>query len=383
MTRHSMLFACGSAVALLAAGCASAPDRTAGGDPYAAALYTGAPQPDRADHFAYLYAPEQTSKNGTPFEIVSYAGIDGARRAHELYTDEEAEKLDGRCERYVEASATESLIDVANLCDIPLEMLVDFNPDIKSVSYAASGAMIEIPGGTLSPRGAFAMTDALADLYTVQPGDTLESIAYRLNVSETSIKNLNPGVYWSDLTEGQAIRRPATTPSEIAASAPRYAPPVDAPAWEGYSGGTGLGASSAGTAVGTSHAPYQLKPVKSYAYPAGVYPEAKLVVDREFVKEGESVKVKAKANPDEEVTFYAGDEPRKMKKSTTARADKNGDAVASIKVKKNSDMGGVIFGARPEGSNETQFSDRVGVVKLKETDDEAAAEEETDETESE
>ncbi|NWG92206.1 MAG: LysM peptidoglycan-binding domain-containing protein [Parvularculaceae bacterium] len=381
MSVKTLVVAGGSIAALMIAGCAYSPERQAAGDPYAAALYTGAPQPDRADHFAHLYAPEQTSQNGTPYEIVSYAGIEGARRAHARYTEEEAEKLDGRCERYVEASASESLIDVANLCDIPLEMLVDYNPDIKNVSYSAPGAVIEIPGGTLSPSGTLAMKDALADIYIVEDGDTLETIAQKLNISESSLTTLNPEVYWSDPTPGMAIKKPVVAP--VASIEPRYAPPTPAPVWEGYAAGQGIGASEAGSAIGTAHAPYQLKPSKSYARPVGAYPEARLVVDREFVKEGDSVKVTAKAKPGADVTFYSGAEPGALKKSKTVRADENGDATASIDVKEGSTMGGVIFGARPKGSSETQYSDRVGVVKLKPERPRDSADEEAEDAEEE
>lgn len=372
--KHNV-FGLSSVAALAIAGCATGGSREAGlADPYAAAIYTGAPQPDNADHFALLYAPEQTSANGAPFEVVSYAGIQGARRAHERYTEEEAEALDGRCERYVEASANESMIDIASLCDVPLEMLVDYNPGIENVSYAAPGAVIEIPGGGISPSGAFAMKDALADLYTVQEGDTLDKIAYRLNVSQASIANLNPEVYWSDLKSGEVIRRPATAVTVAAATS--YAPTPAAPAWEGYSG-LGIGASEAGSAIDpTAHAPYVLEPVKSYARPVGAYPEARLVVDRRFVKAGDSVQVTAKAAPGADVTFYSGEDPADLKKSKTVRADENGNATASIRVKKKANMGGVIFGARPEGSRETQFSDRVGVVRLK---DKTESDEDSDE----
>lgn len=381
MTARLIILGYGSAAALAIAGCTTGASPEAGlRDPYAAALYTGAPQPDAADHFALLYAPEQTSANGAPFELVSYAGIEGARRAHERYTEEEAEALDGRCERYVEASANESMIDVANLCDVPLEMLVDYNPAIENVSYAAPGAVIEIPGGVVAPAGAFAMKDALAALYTVQEGDTLDKIAYRLNVSQASIANLNPDVYWSELEAGQVIRKPAAAP--VAAATTSYGPAPAAPAWEGYSG-LGIGASEAPGAIDpTAHAPYALTPVKSYARSVGAYPEAKLVVDKQFVKAGDSVQVTAKATPGAEVTFYSGEDPGDLKKSKTVRADETGNATASIRVKKKATMGGVIFGARPEGSRETQFSDRVGVVRLKDKPDAAnGAEEESGESE--
>lgn len=371
MTSKSILFAGASAAALLAAGCVTN-DQTAGLDPYAAAVYTGAPQPDAADHYALLYAPEQASANGAPFEIASYAGIEGARRAHALYTETEAEALDGRCEASVKPSNAESLIDVAELCDVPLDLLVEYNPGVADISYSTSGASVQIPGGLKSPKGVAAMSDELVLLDAVQPGESLESIAYRLNVSEAAIANLNPGIDWKNPIAGQSFVRPAAP----APAAGNFAPPAETPRWEGYSGAQGIGGSDAGSAVGvTAHAPYALSPIKSYGRPAGVYPEGKLAVDRSFVKIGGSVSVTANAAPGAEVTFYSGDEPGSLKKETTVRADENGKATASIKLKKKSNMGGVIFGARAAGSSETQFSDRVGVVKLKE---EAASAEESE-----
>jgi LysM repeat protein len=374
MKTTTVLFAGASIGVLLAAGCATA-DRASTADPYGAALYTGAPQPDAADHYAYLYAPEQTSANGAPFEIVSYEGIEGARRAHALYTEAEAEALDGRCEEAVNPSTSESMIDIAELCDVPLDMLVEYNPGVADISYATSGATVKIPGGLKAPKGVAAMSDQLVLLDTVQPGDSLEKIAYRLNISEAAIANLNPGVDWKNPIAGQSFVRPAAAPQSTAASA--YAPPAETPQWEGYDGARGIAGSEAASAIGvTAHAPYALSPVKSYGRAAGVYPEATLAVDRKFVKAGGSVNVTAKAAPGAEVTFYSGAEPGNLAKSTTVRADESGTATASIKVKKKSNMGGVVFGARAAGSNETQFSDRVGVVRLKE---EAATEDESDE----
>ena len=373
MKNNSVHFAGASIAVILAAGCATRePGALADADPFGAALYTGAPQPDAADLYALLYAPEQTSENGEPFELVSYAGIEGARRAHALYTEAEAEALDGRCEEKISPSTTESLIDIAELCDVPLDMLVEYNPGVADISYQTTGATVQIPGGLKAPKGVSAMADQLVLLDAVHPGDTLSKIAYRLNVSEAAIANLNPGVDWKNPVAGQSFVKPAAAP--VAASS--NAPPAPAPQWEGYSGARGIAESQAASAVGvTAHAPYALSPVKSYGKAAGSYPEAALTVDREFVKAGGSVSVTAIAAPGAEVTFYSGAAPGALTKSTTVRADENGKATASIKVGKKSNMGGVIFGARAVGSGETQFSNRVGVVKLEEG---AATEDESD-----
>jgi hypothetical protein len=359
MTGKSIAFVIAAAAAA-AAGCATSGRQ--GGADYSAAVYTGADQVDAVDLYAVLDAPIQASSNGAPFELVSYAGIEGARRAHMLYSKEEAEALDGRCERYVAPTAHESLLTIADLCDVNLETLVAYNPDLQSVSYAAPGAVVEVPGGTLSPQGAFAMSGELAKFYAVQEGDTLTAIADRLNVSATALVNANPDLDWKSLTAGEIIRKPIAAPS-AATPAPSYAP-APSGAWQSYSG-TGIGESAAAGEI-SALAPYALGPVKSYARPAGVFPDDELTVDRAFVKPGDSVKVTARAAPGTDVTFYSGDAPGKMRKSTTARADQSGAATATITVGKGQSMGGVVFGARPKGSSETQYSKRVGVVGLDE-----------------
>jgi len=377
MKKKSVLFAGASiAVILAAVGCATGDPRpAAGADPYGAALYTGAPQPDAADLYSTLYAPPQNSENGAPFELASYAGIEGARRAHALYTEAEAEALDGRCEEKVRPSQMESLIDIADLCDVPLDMLVEYNPGVADISYSTGGATVDIPGGLKAPKGVSAMSDQLVLLDAVQPGDSLAKIAYRLNVSEAAIANLNPGIDWKNPAPGQSFVKPASANPVAAASV--GAPSGAAPQWEGYSGAQGIAGSEAAQAVGvTAHAPYALSPVRSYGRAVGEYPEATLSVDRQFVKAGGSVKVTATAAPGADVTFYSGVAPGALAKSTTVRTDENGKATATIKVGKKSNMGGVIFGARAAGSGEMQFSDRVGVVKLNEG---APAAEENDE----
>lgn len=357
-----------SAAALSA--CASSYE-SAGRDPYVAAHYTGAEQLYAADIRAAQFPPQQRSENGTPFEMASYEGINGARRAHQLYSAADAEALDGRCERFVEPAATETLVQIADLCDVPLDTLVAYNPDVKNISYAERVVTIEVPGGKVNPAGTFAASEALASLYEVQEGDTLSSIAYRLNVSASSIANANPDISWTILSPGQLLQKP------VAATAPVYAGPgpYTAPAgaqWQGWTGNS-LGASAGGYGGDVLHAPYTLRPTRPFAgRDPGTPEDANLVVDKPAVRAGDRVRVTARAKPGEEVVFYSGsafDRPtdsgkERMKEVARVTADENGEATASIRVKRKSDMGGVIFKAAPEGSDEALYSDRVGVVKL-------------------
>lgn len=372
MSSKSIMLVGASVAAFALAGCATNNDYVAGKDPYGAMTYAGAERVYGDDIRGALPAPpRQYSENGAEFELVSYAGIEGARRAHQRYSPEEAEALDGKCERFVAPSQTESLLDIANLCDVPLQTLVDYNADVTEISYA-SGAMLEIPGAPVSPRGSFAMIDALADLYLVGEGESLSSIAEKLNVSESSLMNLNPGLAWSTLAPGQSIKKPAA--AAPAASAPSYAPAGPAQstsAWTGYSG-YGLSSSGAGGAIGGQHQPYVLRPTQGApGGPGAGNPE--LTVDRAFVKPGGKVRVTAKADPGTEVTFYSGEtldresvdkDKQRMKEVGRARANDDGEASLDVQVKPNTTAGGVIFKASPEGSNDILYSDRVGVVTV-------------------
>ncbi|HBS31398.1 MAG TPA: hypothetical protein DEA40_06610 [Parvularcula sp.] len=359
-----------SAAALSA--CASTVE-TASRDPYAAAYYAGAEQLYAADIRAGEFAPQQRSENGTPFELASYEGIAGARRAHQLYARADAEALDGRCERFIEPAATETLDDIADLCDVPRETLVAYNPDVKNISYAERVVTIEIPGGKVAPSGTFAATDALASLYEVQEGDSLSSIAYRLNVSESVLANSNPDVSWTTLSPGQMLQRPAAA----AAPALDRPGPYVAPAgggWQGW-GGNRADASAGGAGGQARHAPFAMRPTRSFTGRDSGAPEgAALVVDKPAVLAGGRVRVTARVRPGEDVTFYSGaalDRPTtagkdRMKEVARVTADENGEATASISVKRTSDMGGVIFKAVPDSTGEALYSGRVGVIKLEE-----------------
>jgi len=375
MTRVFLLSAVGAA-ALSA--CATSYE-TASRDPYAATYYTGAEQLYAADIRAAQFPPQQRSENGTPFEMASYAGINGARRAHRLYSRADAEALDGRCERFIEPAATETLIDIADLCDVPLETLVAFNPDVKNISYAERVVTVEIPGGSVAPRGTFAAAEALAGLYEVEQGDSLSSIAYRLNVSASALANANPDVSWTTLTPGQLVQKPlAAAPSPATA----YAPPATA-AWQGYSGNAGGAAYAPGAYGDIRHAPYTLRPTRPFAgVDSGKPYGAELVVDKPAVKAGDRVRVTARALPGTNVTFYSGDaidrevgdSRDRMREVARARANDQGEATASIRVKRRSNMGGVIFKAVPDGSADALYSDRVGVIKLDDGEDNDAEE---------
>lgn len=344
----------------------------AGRDPYASAVYTGAEQLYAADIRATEFPPAQRSANGTPFELVSYEGIDGARRAHKLYSRAEAEALDGRCERFVEPAATETLIDIADLCDVPLETLVAYNPDIKNISYAERVVTVEIPGGKVRPSGTFAAADALAGLYEVKEGDSLDAIAYRLNVSASALANSNPDVSWTTLTPGQLLQKPVLETSSTYAAAP-YSAPQDT-AWQGWA--PNRPGASAAVGGDVRHAPYTLRPTRPFAgRDPGTPVEAYLVIDKPAVRAGDKLNVTAPARPGQEVTFYIGENARSANREVArATANADGKATASIRVRRKANMGGVIVKAVPDGSRDALYSDRIGVINLDSEKDDALEE---------
>ncbi|MEZ5894844.1 MAG: LysM peptidoglycan-binding domain-containing protein [Parvularculaceae bacterium] len=365
-----LTFSSASLVAVaLVAGCAADPVQTASRNPYDAALYTGARQLYQVDKVADLRAPSQWTVNGAPLEAVSYAGIDGAREAHLAYADEIAEKLDGRCERYVKVSTDETLADIASLCDVPAATLASANPSASGPAYLTKGQVLEIPGGIEAKRAsAFDMGAVLTGLYTVKDGDNLENIAYRFNVSSDAVAILNPMVDWTSLTSGQrvlapvAVVSPQTRPSGVNNGVVSYAPAGE---WQGYAG-AGIGDSDAASHGGSGLAPYQLGPVQN-ALPGGASEIApKLVVDSRFVEAGQSVNITVTGLPaGTPVTLYRGDNLQEMRAVGQMRTGPDGAASERVRTsKKKSNMGGLVFKATRDDTGETLYSERVGVFKL-------------------
>ncbi len=350
--------------AALVAGCAGDPVQTSSRNPYDAALYTGARQLYQVDKVADLRAPKQWTVNGAPLEAVSYAGIDGAREAHMAYADEIAEKLDGRCERYVKVSADETLADIASLCDVAAPTLASANPSATGPAFLTKGQVLEIPGGIEAKRpSAFDMGAVLTGLYTVNDGDSLENIAYRFNVSSDAVAILNPNVDWTALTSGQQVLAPvAVVGPQQGAGAVSYAPAGE---WQGYAG-AGIGDSDAANYGASGLAPYQLGPVQT-ALPGGqadITP--RLIVDNRFVEAGKSVNVTVTGLPaGTPVTLYRGDNLQEMRAVGQMRTGADGAASERVRTsKKKSNMGGVIFKATRDDTGETLYSERVGVFKL-------------------
>ena len=168
-------------------------------------------------------------------------GIDAAREAHRRYSEYEAERLDGNCERTVRIHRGETLSDIAEYCDVPVAEIIRDNPQIRNPRAVAAGERLQIPavrGEVYEGSYRYAYRDALyrdasyrddynadrwldkrdgRDIYVIRRGDTLAEIAWRFDVPLRTLYRLNPGVEPRRLEVGQAIYVPdyaRTSPRE-------------------------------------------------------------------------------------------------------------------------------------------------------------------------
>ena len=204
------------AAALVAlGGCATEVAQQPYHDAYAASEYAGTRHLYKHDRVAPLTPPMQfVGEYDQPLEARSYAGIEGAKRAHDIYPTEIAEKLDGQCGPQEKiSSGIASLAEVADYCDVSLAKLVAHNPRLNNVFGLGDGLMVKIPGaaGIETGGGLASMTGAAATLYTVDEEQTLSDVAYKLNVSTASLIQLNPKAKWGGLKAGDVLRTPAVS----------------------------------------------------------------------------------------------------------------------------------------------------------------------------
>ncbi|MEL6369755.1 MAG: LysM peptidoglycan-binding domain-containing protein [Pseudomonadota bacterium] len=379
---RARLFALAGVVAAAAAGCASVPSES--GPRYSAGHYTGAEGLYSTDEVAQLRLPAQYDSQGNKLEFAKLEGIAGARQAHRLYGEAVAEQLDGRCENFVAIRAGESLAEISEYCDVPVATLIDFNPAVENPYLVQAGQIVEVPVSR-NAVGLSAIGADVADLYTVRAGDTLNKVAYRFNVSSDAIIAMNPNVDWTIVKPGDRLRLPtknvgsAPRPQTgIAYGAPAYQGQpttgfVDPNAWQGYSGLSGSEADpSAADFELAKVMPYQLQPVSATlrdGAPNVVNPGLK--VNKGAVDAGRSIEVSLDGLPaGTEVTFYRGKTAEDMVPGRAVVAGSDGVARKSFRTNdKTSDPGGFVFRATRNDTGEAYYSERVGVVTLKQPDE--------------
>lgn len=156
-------------------------------------------------------------------------GIDSARDAHRRYSGYRAEQLDGDCERRVAIRYGETLSDLAELCDVSVDSILDANPGVRNPRNIAVGQQFYIPVQHATvyadQSSEFQRTDAAyrgadgrndyyddatgRDYHVVRRGDTLGDIAARYNVTLSDVIELNRSVRSRNLEIGDRIYLPA------------------------------------------------------------------------------------------------------------------------------------------------------------------------------
>lgn len=220
----SQIAAAALAGTLLSA-CATEP-RYYANDPYAAPIRTNAMY-DRdiySDPSPYD-APESWGPD-------RYKGVAGARYAHQVLNDYQAERVDGDCERVVMVTRGDTLSDIAEYCDTTVAALISANGNIYNPRTLRVGERLVVPNvrgtvyegtnlyRTASYRPAAAPAPVRADrtdLYVVRPGDTLAEIASRYGTTTRELMQLNPYVQPYSLDIGERLR----VPDYAAFSSPR------------------------------------------------------------------------------------------------------------------------------------------------------------------
>ena len=369
-----------SLMALAAAGCASAPS----GGSQTSYNNPSYPDADRIFRNGYVDATRPLSAAHAAMAVdartlAAYEGIDGARLAHQVYAEAQAEKLDGACERYVKILRGETLYDIASLCDVPVYMLMDYNPSVDSPRHVFDGQTVEVPYLVNGDRLAYAQEAGLinaAASYVVQPGDTLSSIAAAHLAPAYSIADLNPEVDWRALPIGAQILIPAE-PAALGVPGTPRAKPISSYLGDGdFSGQRGWRRGESHTREIEKLMPYKLKPVGAEDPTANDF-GGMLTVDKSIVSPGQRVYISASGLPaNSNVTISRGANRAELRTVETVRTGPDGTLNAAVRVPRRADMGGVVITATVDRTGETLYSERVGVLGVEE---EAALDDELEE----
>ncbi len=295
----------------------------------------------RGRHLDEIHPRDTTLEEARLKHLADFQGIEGARLAHRLYASH-AEELDGACEAQVKVAQGETLWDISELCDVSIFVISDVNPAVAPASDLREGQILNIPHANVmtptdfpsSRLGANRVSygdggvDSLPlspilkspSVYHVQAGDSLTEIASTHSVSAATLANLNPDVDWRFMPVGAAILIPAQRIENKA-----YVPSVKKPS---------------------------------------VKRSDILEINRTAVKPGSEVRLAARGlTPLTTVSVYRGPNRRQMELVGEFVTNEAGELYADARIKKSSNLGGVVFAAAV--GDDYLYSPRVNVVKLK------------------
>jgi len=361
-----------SVLALVAAGCATTTAPSARGA-YSSAVY---PAADRVHRNGYVLAmrPDAAVNQAQPADystLVAYDGIAGARLAHLIHGEAQGEKLDGACERRVVAEAGETLYDIAKLCDVPVHMLLEYNPGVATPRHVLAGQVVEVPFLVNYDRIAFAYEAGLiqAATYVVQPGDSLGRIAAAHSAPTESVIALNPGVDWAALRSGTALKVPVSLGGSMAVPFAPPNTPMKKPI-QSYLGDGSFGAGHGRRGEWTEYSeieklmPYRQRPVNAVsARGRGI--DSTLRVSETIVRPNGVVWVSAEGlPPNSDVTLYTGPNGGDLREGETVRTGPDGTLNARVRVGRGGNAGGVVVTARVDRTGEIMVSDRIGVLRI-------------------
>jgi|GEM_PF-6972228 len=295
----------------------------------------------RGRHLDEIHPRNTTLEEAQLKHLADFQGIEGARLAHRLYASH-AEDLDGACEAQVKVAQGESLWDIAEYCDVSIFVLSDFNASVGSSSELREGQVLNIPHANVLtptdlPRSGLGGANNVSfgdgidslplspilkspSVYHVAAGDTLTEIARNHNVSAATLANLNPDLDWRFMPVGAAVLIPAQRIENKA---------------------------------------YVHSPKKPSVKRSDI-----LEISRTAVKPGAEVSLAARGLPAlTAISVYRGPNRREMELVGEFVTNEAGELYADARVKKSSNLGGVIFAASV--GDDYLYSPRVNVVKLK------------------
>jgi LysM repeat protein len=109
------------------------------------------------------------------------------------------------CGNQVQVVRGDTLKKIAARCDTIVDALLRANPQVKNANLIYPGQVLVMPGAIITGNGSY-------DIYVVQRGDTLKSLAARFGTSITTLMRLNADITNANVIyEGQRLKIPVNT----------------------------------------------------------------------------------------------------------------------------------------------------------------------------